>query len=111
MVAHGWPKLIGGPELWAQLGGAMKFLGIDAVPPVWGLLAAVIETLGGTLLAFGLLFRPAALALLGVMIVAAVMRYHVGHGEFLEWAHPAEMGIVFASLVILGPGRFSLDRG
>jgi len=47
---HGYPKLLGGPEMWANVGGSMKYLGITFVPAAWGLAAAVTETFGGFLI-------------------------------------------------------------
>ena len=52
-VLHGYPKLAGGPELWGKLGGAMGTLGIDFVPTLWGLVAALTEFGGGILVIFG----------------------------------------------------------
>ncbi len=42
------------------------------------------------------------------MIVAATMLYH--KGGFFGAAHPIEVGIVFLTLILIGPGRFSLDK-
>lgn len=110
MVLHGWPKIVGGPARWEQLGGAMAHLGIKFAPVAWGFLAASAETLGGALIVLGFFFRPATAALFFTMVVAATMRYRLSGGEFLDWAWPAELGIVFLGLFIIGPGRVSLDR-
>jgi putative oxidoreductase len=61
--AHGWPKLAGGVEKWRGIGAAMQHLGIDFWPVVWGFLATLAETLGAFLVAIGLFFKPACLAL------------------------------------------------
>jgi putative oxidoreductase len=110
MVLHGWPKLAGGQEAWAKVGGAMGHLGIAFWPILWGFLAAMSETLGGALLALGFLTRLAALAITATMVVATIMIYHVSHGAFSEWCHPAEIGIVCLSLVLIGAGKYSVDR-
>jgi len=108
-VAHGVPKLLGGPETWQALGGAMTNLGVHFAPAVWGLAAACSEAGGGLLLALGLLFRPACAALLATMVVALVM--HLGKGDpFLVYSHALEDGVVFLALLIAGPGRWSVDR-
>jgi putative oxidoreductase len=107
---HGWPKLIAGPERWEALGGAMGTLGITFFPLVWGLLAALAETGGALLLAAGFLFRPACIVLAFTMLVATLWKYTSSGGVFVEWSHPAEMLIVFVSLLLIGPGRFSVDR-
>ncbi len=110
MILHGWPKLAGGEAVWVKVGGAMEHLGIAFLPAVWGFLAAVAETLGGFLLVIGFLTRPAALALTGVMAVATLMVYRTSGGEFREWSHPAEVGIVCLAIVLIGAGRYSVDR-
>lgn len=110
MILHGWPKLAGGADTWARVGGAMSHLGITFFPEFWGFMAAVSETLGGALIVLGFLFRPASGALFYTMVVAAVMKYKTSGGVFLEWAWPAEMAIVFLSLIFIGAGRFSLDK-
>lgn len=108
-VMHGLPKLLGGPEKWTQLGGAMQYLGIGFMPLVWGLAAALSEFVGGILLAIGVLFRPACLFLTATMAVAATM--HLGKGEGLMGAaHAIELGILFFALLFIGPGRYSVER-
>lgn len=109
-VMHGLPKLMGGPDKWTQLGGATEFVGFFFMPIAWGLAAALSEFLGGILLVLGVWFRPACLFLTLTMAVAASM--HLGKGEGLMAAsHALELGIVFASLLFIGPGRFSIERG
>lgn len=110
MVLHGWPKLAGGQEAWAKVGAATGYLGITFWPVLWGFLAAMSETVGGALLAVGFLTRFAALFLTGTMVVASVMMYHLSHGVFNEWSHPAEIGIVCFSFILIGAGKFSIDR-
>ncbi|MFA7344277.1 MAG: DoxX family protein [Terrimicrobiaceae bacterium] len=110
MVLHGWSKLAGGQHKWEEVGGAMGYLGIAFWPVLWGFLAAMSETLGGALLAVGFLTRYAALFITGTMVVATTMMYHVGHGSFSEWSHPAEIGLVCLSLVVIGAGKYSVDR-
>lgn len=109
MVFHGLPKLMGGPEKWAEVGGAMGALGITFFPVFWGLMAAVAETFGAILLAIGLAFRPAAILLACTMAVAAAM--HLKQGDGLSVAsHAIELGIVFLSLILIGPGKLSFDK-
>jgi len=108
-VAHGVPKLLGGPETWQALGSAMTNLGIHFAPAVWGLAAACSEAGGGLLLALGLLFRPACIAMLATMLVALAM--HFGKGDpFLVYSHALEDAVVFLALLLTGPGWLSLDR-
>jgi putative oxidoreductase len=110
MLFYGWPKLLGGADEWSRLGEAMGYLGMHQVPMLWGILAAMTEFLGGVCVIFGVLFRPACLALLVVMAVAVNM--HFGRGDSLQTAsHAIELGVVFFGLLFIGPGRFSFIRG
>ncbi len=106
-MAHGWPKLAGGAKAWAKLGGAMSHLGLDFWPTFWGFAAACGEFFGGLLLAIGLLFRPAAAMLFATMAVAATMHIRTGDGV-MGASHAIEAAILFASLLLIGPGRFAL---
>lgn len=109
MMYHGLPKLMGGPEKWEALGGSMKVIGIDFMPTFWGLMAALAEGAGGFLLVLGLFFRPVNLMLLFTMLIA--MLVHFSKGDGISGASNAiELGIVFAGLVFLGPGKYSVDR-
>lgn len=108
IVMHGWPKIAGGAAKWKELGGAMKNLGISFAPEAWGFMAAAAEFGGGILLVLGFLFRPACGALAFTMAVAAVMHYKLG--GFGSATYPVELGIVFLALLLIGPGRFSIDR-
>lgn len=108
-LMHGWPKLAGGAEQWKKLGAAMKSLGITFLPEVWGFLAAFAEFGGAILLILGFLFRPACLLLGVTMVVATVMLYGNG-SDFTLWSHPAKMVVLFFCLMLIGPGRFSVDK-
>ncbi len=107
-LTHGFPKLMAGPQLWAGLGGAMGNLGISVAPEFWGFMAAFSEFGGGLALIAGFLVRPAVLMMAFTMLVAATM--HLSKGDGIKGAsHAIEMGILFVSLFLIGPGRFSLD--
>jgi putative oxidoreductase len=113
-LAHGLPKLTAGPELWVKLGKSMEFVGMGAYPVFWGLMAALSESIGGFFLLIGCAFRPACLFLLSTMAVATTMHFHTTPGNFFEkWfvaSHAIELGSVFLSLLLIGPGRYSVDR-
>ncbi len=109
MIFHGYPKLLGGPDMWTELGGATEFVGIKFYPVFWGLMAAIAEALGGALVLFGLAFRPACILLVINLVVAAAM--HLGKGDGMMGAsHAIELAIVFAGLVFVGPGKYSVDK-
>ena len=108
-MVHGGPKLLAGPERWSQVGLAMGSLGMHAVPAFWGFLAAASECVGGLCLMLGLFTRPAAFFMAMTMVVAATM--HLTQGDGIQVAsHAIEDGVVFASLLLIGAGRYSLDR-
>lgn len=109
MIFHGYPKLIGGPDGWAQLGASTKYVGITFLPAFWGLMAAIAEAAGGILILLGLWFRPAAIFLTLNMIVASAM--HLGKGDgLMDASHAIELAFVFAGLIFIGPGKYSIDR-
>ena len=108
-IYHGYPKLIGGVKSWEHLGESMKYVGIHFLPVVWGLLAALTELMGGFLLIIGLAFRPICILLFINMAVAALMHVRTG-GGLGEAAHAIEDAVVFAGLIFIGPGRYSVDK-
>jgi putative oxidoreductase len=113
-LGHGLPYLTAGPQVWTKLGKAMEFMGLSYYPILWGLMACLSESLGGFLLLIGFCFRPACFFLLMTMIVATVMHFNTTPGDLFEkWdvaSHAIELGSVFLSLLLIGPGKFSVDR-
>jgi len=108
-ILHGYPKLLGGPDLWTGVGSAMGNIGITFLPVFWGLLAALAETVGGACLLLGLFFRPAAIVLAFTMLIAALS--HLDRGDGLTGAsHAIEIGVVFIGLAFVGPGKYSADK-
>lgn len=109
------------------IGGIVKFTNIDHVaeyftslgiifPTFSAYLTASIETIGGTFLILGLASRWAAIALMGVMIVAyatadmADVRIIFSNPH--KFTHSDPFNFLFACLLIFafGAGKFSLDR-
>lgn len=109
MVLHGFPKLAGGLPAWEKLGRAMGHLGVNFFPGFWGFSSAMVETLGGVLLVIGFCFRPVTILMTLNFIVATVLLYKTS-GAFLDWSRPAEMLILFFSLIFIGAGKYSVDR-
>ena len=106
-VMHGLPKMLGGPDQWAGLGMAMGNLGVGFAPAFWGFMAAFAELIGGVCLILGFMMRPACGLLFITMLVAAV--FHIKKGDGIMGAsHAIELGIVFLSLIVIGPGKYSL---
>lgn len=110
MVLHGYPKLLDGPERWRRLGGAMENFGVTYAPEFWGFMAAFAEAIGGLLIVLGYMTRPAALLLFITMAVAAT-KHIMGDDPFSKSYHAIELAFVFFGLFILGPGKYSFDKG
>lgn len=108
-VFHGTPKLLGGVEQWEKIGMAAGSVGINFMPVFWGFMATFAEFFGGICLILGLFFRPACILLTITMIIAASMHLDRGHG-FGRASHAIEAGIVFLSLIFIGPGKYNLDE-
>lgn len=102
---HGLKKITGGSETWIKYGKNMQYLGVDFGYEFWGLMAGFAETFGGFLILIGLLTRPAAFLIAFVMVVA-IMK-NMNEGQLI--AYPVEMLVVMVTLLITGPGRYSLD--
>ncbi len=105
---HGLPKLTGGPALWENIGGAMAGIGVTFAPVFWGFMAALAESVGAILLMIGLYTRYALALLLFTMIMAATFHFNQGDGMNIA-SRAIEMGILFLSLIFIGPGKYSLD--
>lgn len=109
MIYHGAPKIMGGVEGWVKVGAAMKFIGITFAPAFWGFMAAFSEFVGGIMIMLGLGTRLASMLLTVTMAVAVTMKLATGGGLFGA-SQALENGIVYISLLISGPGIYSLDH-
>ena len=108
MARHGWPKITGGTEMWADVGSGISVIGITFWPTVWGFCAAVAEFVGGICVAVGFLHRPACGIIVFTMFIAFLNSFG-GTNTFGDWNHVAELGIAFLGMLLMGPGRFSLS--
>ena len=107
-VLHGWMKI-------QSPGGWMGWMGPQAtMPAILQALAVVSEFGGGLGLISGFLTRFASLGITGVMVVAlATVHLPMGH-QFVKMGGPSfELPAVYLAcailLLLLGPGRYSLD--
>lgn len=107
-ILHGYPKVIGGPEVWADYGTAAQYVGLNFAPMFFGFMAGIIELFGGIFLILGLFFKP-TLALLAIVMVVATAKNIATGAPFSIYSHSIEIGIVCLSLLFIGPGKHSLD--
>ncbi len=110
ILIHGGPKLLGGTERWAELGGVMSLVGIEFMPALWGFLAAFAESVGALLLAVGFLTRPALILLTITMLFAIGAHWILWEDDWSTTSHALKMAIVFLGLFFVGPGRYSVDQ-
>lgn len=107
LVPHGAMKLFGGMQ---GLIGWFTQIGLEpAAPLAWYI--ALLEFVGGILLAAGFLTRIVAAQVVGLMAVAA-FTIHWGNG--FMWTeggleYPLMWGIVALAILIRGGGEFSID--
>ncbi|HHP7237583.1 DoxX family protein [Longibacter sp.] len=106
-IGHGWGKITGGTEKWAEVGGVMGIIGLDFAPAFWGFMAAISEFVAALLVAVGLVTRPASLLVVLTMTMAATMHIVTGNGS-------PETAIVyligFLAVALYGPGKYSADK-
>lgn len=103
MLTHGWPKLM---KLMA--GGEIQFLdpfGLGAKPSF--ILAIFAEVLCSILILIGLATRWATIPLIITMLVAIFIA-HAADG-FQRQELPAHYVVVYVFLLMVGPGKYSLD--
>jgi putative oxidoreductase len=111
LMPHGAQKLFGlfggyGPEATGQF-----FASKLGLPASFGVLAGFIEFFGGLALALGLLTRPVAALVFGLMAVA-VVKVHIPAGYFWSdggYEYPLLWAILALSYVVKGGGKYSLD--
>ncbi len=98
-----------------DMAGFVAWLEELGVPfaPIQARVAMLSELVGGGLLAVGLLTRPAALLLVGTMMIAGRLG-HRGAGYLITNEPPGaeytiNLAVVCAVLALFGPGGYSLD--
>src|SRR3954471_2062770 len=107
VIYFGYSKVIGGTEMWSNVGSAMKTVHINFGYTFWGLMATIAEFVGGICLVLGFLFRPALVMMVFTMFIA-VWSMHAGGKSLGEFAFPLLCGLVFVGLFVAGPGKYAL---
>ena len=103
---HGWAEMMGGPERWERLGGAMSNIGIDFGHTFFGFMAAFSNTVAAFIIMLGLFFQPMLVLLAFTMFMASLAHVVSGRGN------PGNAFTVFGvavGLMFTGPGKYSLD--
>jgi len=86
----------------------MEMFGLGFAPTFWGLLSALAEFVAALMVVVGVATRPAALFVLLNMLVAATAHITGAIDGGPEMA--LLYGIVFLSLLFIGPGKYSIDE-
>jgi putative oxidoreductase len=107
LLAHGWPKLMGG---WVGLAGFLPKVGW--LPGTfWAWVVTTLETAGAACIILGLLTRPiAALLFIEFMVIAWVHSARGFSASVNGWEFPAFWALVFLAVLMRGGGPYSLDR-
>ncbi len=111
LMPHGAQKLFGWFGGYGVEATGQFFATKLGLPASFALLAGLIEFFGGLMLAAGLLTRPVAALVVGLMFTA-VIQVHLGAGFFWTgggFEYPLFWGIVALAFVLRGGGRYSLD--
>jgi putative oxidoreductase len=111
LVPHGLWKLFGITGSQEEMLAFFSAIGLE---PAFAIMIAVglVEAIGGTLIAVGLLTRPAALAAT-VTTATAALYFHLPLGFYVESGgveFSALWAIVLLYIAIRGGGAISLDR-
>ena len=111
LVPHGAQKLFGWFGGYGVEATGQFFATQLGLPASLALVTGLIEFFGGLMLAAGLLTRPVAALVFGLMAVAT-LQVHLSLGFFWTnggFEYPLFWGLAALSFVICGGGRYSLD--
>lgn len=101
---------------WGKIQNPTDWMRGITFAPVWQVLAAVAEFGGGLALLLGFLTRLGALGIAIVMVVAAGVHIVAFNDPYINFTGGSSYQVAAAYfciallLMVLGPGRFSLDR-
>lgn len=103
------PVLWNGQGSWERFGSAMHHLDFNSHYKFWGFVGAFAGCAGGVLMVLGLFFRVGTLFVLIVTLVHLVAVWD-SHGDFHSRLPALEMSILLLSLLLIGPGKYSVDK-
>jgi putative oxidoreductase len=87
----------------------MRHLDFHSHFKFWGIVGALLGCVGGVLMVLGLFFRIGVLCALIVTIVDLIATWS-SHGGFFVRLPALEMSILLVSLLLVGPGKYSVDK-
>ena len=97
------------PRSWEQIGSAMRHLDFHSHYKFWGIVGALLGCIGGVLMILGLFFRIGVLLALVITLVHIVALWSARGGLYNRL--PAlEMSILLVGLLLVGPGKYSVDK-
>jgi putative oxidoreductase len=97
------------PGSWDRIGSVMRHLDFHSHFKFWGIVGALLGCIGGVLMVLGLFFRIGVLFALFVTLVHLVALWSARGGLYPRL--PAlEMAILLLSLLLVGPGKYSIDK-
>lgn len=102
------PVLWSGQGRWEEFGSAMRHLDFPAHYKFWGFIGALAGCAGGVLMILGLFFR------IGVLLALAVALVHliaIWGDDFYARMPVLEISILLLSMLLIGPGKYSVDKG
>jgi len=110
ICGHGIMKVIGGPVFWQTLGGLPPFVpDVAQLQLALGIVAMLIELVGGVFLVVNYRVREAALAIVAVMLVA--FSYHLpsvkDFSSLMRNTWPLELALVYVAIAMMHPAKKS----
>src|ERR1043166_1289687 len=97
------------PGSWEHLGSAMRHLDFHSHFKFWGIAGALLGCIGGVLMVLGLFFRIGVLCALLVTIVDLIALWS-SRGGIAARLPALEMTILLVSVLLIGPGKYSVDK-
>jgi putative oxidoreductase len=98
------------PGTWERIGSAMRHLDFHSHFKFWGIVGALLGCVGGVLMVLGLFFRIGILFALIVTLVHLVALWSARGGLYTRLP-TLEISILLLSLLLVGPGKYSVDKG
>ena len=111
VIVQGFAPFIGGAKTWKDVGRGLANVGLDQANLflVFGLISVMLQVFGGFCLIIGLFTRLTALLLSIVVAIFATGLLNTD-APLTHILVAIQIALGFFSLMLIGPGRLSLDR-